>query len=105
MKKKEKTPKHSVFSPSSAKRWMTCPGSIALSMQCPEPETSKYAEEGTRAHDLAERALPAFLSSDPEQAKKAIQLIKDEADDMEMQECVVNYIQYILNFYYSKELV
>lgn len=47
---------HSLFGPSSAKRWMTCPGSVALSEDLPD-HTSVYAAEGTAAHTLCERSL------------------------------------------------
>lgn len=47
---------HAVFSPSSAKRWMTCPGSVALSVGVPD-ESSPYADEGTKAHKLFEALL------------------------------------------------
>lgn len=44
--------KHAILSPSSADRWMTCPGSVILSLDIP-PTTSEAAEEGTNYHDLA----------------------------------------------------
>ena len=47
---------HSRVGASSRKRWKNCPGSVALSVGLPNP-TSKYAAEGTAAHDLAERCL------------------------------------------------
>ena len=50
--------KHARLSASGAHRWMTCPGSLALEETLP-PSTSSYAEEGTAAHELAERALKA----------------------------------------------
>lgn len=43
---------HAILSPSSAKRWMTCPGSVILSEGIKE-ESSKFADEGTAAHYLA----------------------------------------------------
>ena len=43
---------HSKFSPSSAKRWLTCPGSLTLPG---EDRTSVYAAEGTAAHSIAQR--------------------------------------------------
>ena len=43
---------HAQLSPSSAVRWMTCPGSVALCKDLPNT-SSKYADEGTDAHELA----------------------------------------------------
>jgi len=47
---------HAELSPSSAVRWMTCPGSVA---QCRgvEDKGSSYADEGTHAHAVAEAIL------------------------------------------------
>ena len=50
---------HSSIGASSAYRWMACPGSVALIATCPEQKSSKYAEEGTKAHELAAKALLA----------------------------------------------
>ena len=47
---------HSVLSPSSAHRWMRCPGSIAAESGMPDT-SSKYAAEGTAAHELASKCL------------------------------------------------
>lgn len=54
--KKEK-PVHSRLGASSAKRWLNCPGSVALAAQCPPAPSSEFAEEGTAAHELAEKCL------------------------------------------------
>lgn len=47
---------HAQLSPSSAARWMACPGSVALSLDIPNT-SSVYADEGTAAHELAARCL------------------------------------------------
>lgn len=48
---------HARLSPSSAKRWLNCPASIALSAGLPELPGSPYAAEGTLAHAVAESKL------------------------------------------------
>jgi hypothetical protein len=47
---------HAMLSPSAAHRWMRCPASVALEQNCPD-KSSSYADEGTAAHELAQRAL------------------------------------------------
>jgi hypothetical protein len=47
---------HAVFSPSSAHRWMACPGSIAAERGLPNTD-SKHSAEGTAAHTLGYRVL------------------------------------------------
>ena len=53
--------KHAILSPSSAARWINCPGSVKLSEQVPPAPPSEYAEEGTAAHALAELKLRAEI--------------------------------------------
>jgi hypothetical protein len=48
--------KHALLSPSSAERWMNCPGSVALTKDLPNT-SSPYADEGTCAHFLASICL------------------------------------------------
>lgn len=45
---------HAVLSPSSAHRWMRCPGSVQLTVDLPEESSSAYAIEGTLAHEGCE---------------------------------------------------
>jgi len=49
--------KHSEFGGSSAARWMSCPGSVALARTLPPEQGSAYAREGTLAHELAALCL------------------------------------------------
>ena len=54
---------HSTLGPSSAKRWMSCPGSVALSAQVPALPASQFAAEGTVAHQLAEAFATGAVDS------------------------------------------
>jgi hypothetical protein len=47
---------HAVYSPSAAHRWMRCPGSVQACSTILD-QSSAYAEEGTRAHELAAAIL------------------------------------------------
>lgn len=47
---------HCELSPSSASRWMACPGSVRMSRGIPR-RSSVHADEGTLAHELAEQCL------------------------------------------------
>jgi hypothetical protein len=49
---------HAKLSPSAADRWAACPASIRLSAGMPDVPSS-YAQEGTAAHAVLERALRA----------------------------------------------
>jgi hypothetical protein len=50
--------KHARLSPSAAKRWMTCPGSIGMTEKLNIQDTpSRFAAEGTVAHEVHEVCL------------------------------------------------
>jgi hypothetical protein len=55
---------HSKISPSKSERWVNCPGSILLEEQCPPQATSKYAAEGTAAHEIAALCLKRGENAD-----------------------------------------
>lgn len=50
-------PAHSRFGGSKAERWMNCAGAPALCDTVPPIPSSKYAAEGTAAHEIAELCL------------------------------------------------
>jgi hypothetical protein len=50
---------HALLSASSAHRWIACPGSLAMCRDIPNT-SSKYADEGTKAHHLAAQWLDGF---------------------------------------------
>jgi len=77
---------HAKLSPSSAERWTRCPGSVALTASMPD-ETSEYAEEGSRAHKLAEICLREGI--DPKPANGEIEY------PLEMQESVQTYLDFV----------
>lgn len=52
--------KHAILSPSHAHTWACCPASALMEKGVPNP-SSPYAEEGTKAHALAERTLRQML--------------------------------------------
>ncbi len=51
---------HALLSASGAKRWLACTPSARLEEYFPEL-TSAYAEEGTKAHETAEKVLSALI--------------------------------------------
>ena len=51
---------HANLSPSSAARWINCPGSIRLCRKAQRRATSVHAQEGTAAHTLGERCLREY---------------------------------------------
>jgi len=54
---------HAKLSASGAHRWIACPGSVKAEEGLPD-KTSSFAEEGTVAHDIAERALRLGFNCD-----------------------------------------
>ena len=85
--------KHAKFSPSAAHRWLNCPGSIALTADIPNT-SSIYADEGTCAHEVGEKALP--LGPDVDLTKwVGEKLYKDVVVTEEMIEAVQVYIDTI----------
>jgi uncharacterized protein DUF2800 len=76
---------HAELPPSGADRWMTCPGSVVLSEGMPE-SASEYADEGTRAHAMAEKWLLAHF------ARKGETPAFKTPEEIEMAKYVKSYI-------------
>lgn len=93
---------HSKISPSSAKRWMACPKSVALSEQF-EQTTSIYAEEGTLAHSIGELEIRfAMQWINKFRYEIALTELKHSPHyNKEMHEYAKGYADYILNQYYK----
>lgn len=53
---------HAVLPPSSAHRWVRCPGSVSVMQLYPEQE-NEHTAEGTAAHWVAEQVLTSYLSN------------------------------------------
>lgn len=78
---------HAPCSASGANRWLKCPGSVGLSVGIKQ-KTSIYAEEGTKAHELSEQHLNAWVNN---------KHVFIECDNLEMNEHVLNYITFVKN--------
>jgi hypothetical protein len=74
---------HARLSPSSAERWMTCPGSVKLTEGI-EDKGSSYAAEGTAAHEMAERILKGESGQSlvGKKAENGIEFTQDMLDDV-----------------------
>lgn len=73
---------HAILSASGAHRWLVCTPSARIEQKF-EDETSVFAEEGTKAHAVAEKALKAYLQTGK---------INIECKDAEMREMVGKYV-------------
>lgn len=69
-------PTHSPLGASSYSRWKACPGSVRLSRGIFKP-SSPAAEEGTRAHELAEKILRGEPCEAPQEMVEAVLVYVD----------------------------
>lgn len=82
---------HAQLSPSSASRWMKCPGSVVLSRDLPD-SSSEFADEGTDAHELAALCLANGL---PPTAYEGRILEKGNVVGSDMIQAVGEYVDYV----------
>jgi len=88
---------HAKLSPSSASRWMTCPGSIALSEGI-EDKSSTFADEGTDAHELAALCLTTSTLASEHIGKT---MTKGNVVTIEMIGAVQSYLDYVRDLVFS----
>lgn len=93
---------HALLSASGAKRWIACPPSARLEDQFPDKDT-EYSLEGTRAHELAERALSLFVkhNADPDALSHAfLTMLGDlNEEDNRIYKEVIPYVEFIIEEY------
>lgn len=89
--------KHSLFSPSSAERWMSCRASPAMSKLYGVYKTSADASEGIKAHEVAEQCAIALLSGQGSPAD-----IASIVEDRELSECMRIYLEEIESTYFGE---
>lgn len=80
---------HAILSASSSHRWLKCLPSARWEQQFPD-KTSAYAEEGTRAHALAEKTLKEFREGGSPEVV---------SDDAEMKEAIQSYVDTVVEKY------
>ena len=89
---------HAVLACSASHRWIPCPGSIKLSKQCETPKGSEYAEEGTRAHALAEAKLLRFLGKiSPKDYQQTVEYAAPDGEMEEATDLYVDRVEELLN--------
>ena len=91
---------HAELSASSAERWLTCPGSVALSRGLPNVSSS-FAAQGTAAHYVAAEEQREFLAGRPGtggrwRGKTALVEGHEILLDDDLLEAVQEFLDYIL---------
>lgn len=85
-------PAHARLSPSSASRWMVCPGSVHLTETLPpQTGTSLYAARGTAIHALAEYCLKR---NQPAKSQVGVKFEGFEIDG-DMADCAQAYMDFV----------
>lgn len=82
---------HALLSASGAKRWLACTPSARLEDTFPDTDT-EFSKEGTRAHEIAEACLRAYLAFTPDP-------VYTDADDLRIRAEVDPYIKFVIEEY------
>ena len=85
---------HALLSPSSAARWMCCPGSVALTKDLPDT-SSDFADEGTVAYEVAARCLQGGVDAASHIGWEITVNGKSWKVDAEMARFVQTYVDYV----------
>lgn len=78
---------HAILSASASSRWLACPPSARIALKYPNKSTI-YAEEGTKAHALAERTLNDYLR----RGCASAEINADDSADAELKNAVQEYV-------------
>lgn len=81
---------HARFSASGSAKWLSCPASLQAEASYPNT-TNSFAQEGTRAHEVADLSLSGNLAA----SDFLNQVIEGGVVDQEMVDNVQKYIDYI----------
>jgi len=80
---------------SGAKRWLNCPGSVALSRGAPEDPDQSWREEGIAAHAIACNALRYNFPLDDIHPLKTPKTDEEKEDAEKMLRAVKIYVDYV----------
>lgn len=95
---------HAKLSPSSAHRWMECPGSVTLGAAYPD-KSSIYADEGSAAHLLASWSLRDKLDPSNYLGERILVGTNEFTVDTEMVEYVRDYVKLVRQYAEGGELL
>lgn len=92
---------HAKLSASGSSKWLNCPGSVQAESTIPNI-SSKYAEEGTLAHELADQCLSSGINAEKYIGKTIIAYSGDKLSefivDVTMARFVQEYLDYVRSF-------
>ena len=90
--------KHAVYPPSASARWMVCSASPYMSEKYGVyGPASQYADEGTKAHEVAEACAIRLLRD-----REPIEVIVSQIEDTELAECMKPYLEEIESTYFEE---